>query len=241
MDFEKLLSELEAGNVDQVKQQLTAFKPTFEATVSELKAYEGKFAEAVTTRDKAKGRLKELSESIGIGLDELSWDKVKELLSSKKGDDASKAEIENLTKLLSAKEGEFNQRLQEAESKYSNTLIEGEIAKLGSTFDVVNDKAMSLVIQALKDGATIEEGAVVYRNQDGTIIRNNSGRPLTVSERMAEFKADTANAFLFKATNNGGGGSASGNGGGNYDGGKIPLDGDKQARLNAIKNKFLKG
>lgn len=239
MDFENIIKLIDEGKTDEVKASLNEFRPTFEATVSELKAYEGKFSEAVQTRDKAKARLKEFGEAIGINSDELSADKVRELLTNAKKDDASKAEIDNLTKLLQSKEAEYTQKTTEFDSRYKNMVIENEIAKLGAGSDVVNDKALGLVIQALKDGATIEEGSIVYRDANGATLRNGAGRPLTISERMAEFKADEANAFLFKATSNGGGGSAGNNGGGGNNG-KIPLDGDKQSRLNAITNKFLK-
>lgn len=215
MDFEKVTALLDEGKIDDVKNVLNEFKPQFQKTVDDLKAYEGKFNEAVQTRDKAKGKLKEISGVFGIDSDELTTDKLKELIKTAKADDASKAEIANLQKLLADKEAEYSDKLTQSEARFRDKLIEVEIAKLGAGNDVVNDRALQLVIESLKDGATIDNGNIVYRDANGTTIRNGSGQPLSISEKMAQFKADVNNSFLFKATSNGGGGTPTGGNGGN--------------------------
>lgn len=218
MDFENVLSLLNEGKTDEVKSALESFKPEFEKTVGDLKSFESRFVEAKDGRDKVKGRLKELSEALGVSVDDLNAERVKELVKGGKGDDVSKAEIENLTKLLQAKNDEFTTQLSKAESRYRDKVIEGDIAKLGLNANVVNDKALGLVIQALKEGATIEGDVIVYKEADGSISRNNVGQPITIAQKMAQFQNDPANAFLFKATSGGGGGSTgvgSGGQGGN--------------------------
>lgn len=215
MDFDKVTALLDEGKIDDVKTALNEFRPQFEKTVGDLKAYEGKFNEAVQTRDKAKGKLKDISGLFGIDSEELTTDKLKELLKTAKGDDASKAEIENLTKLIAQKENEYNSNLNDYKAKFTDKLIEVEIAKLGAGNDVVNDKALKLIIESLKDGATIDNGNIVYRDANGATLRNGSGQPLSIAEKMAQFKADQSNSFLFKATSNGGGGTPTGGNGGN--------------------------
>lgn len=237
MDFEKVVSLLDEGKIDDVKNVLNEFKPQFQKTVDDLKAYEGKFNEAVQTRDKAKGKLKDISGLFGIDSEELTTDKLKELLKTAKGDDASKAEIDNLTKLIAQKENEYTSRLNDYKAKFTDKLIEVEIAKLGAGNDVVNERALQLVIESLKNGATIDDGNIVYRDANGATLRNGTGQPLSIAEKMAQFKADQSNSFLFKATSNGGGGTPpSGNGG---NGSKtVKVDDDKQARINAINAKY---
>ena len=213
MDFENVLQSLADGKTDVVKDAIMAFKPQFEKTVGDLKAYEGKFNEAVQTRDKAKGKLKEISGVFGVDSEELTTDKLKELIKTAKGDDASKAEIANLQKMLSDKEAEYGDKLSQSEARFRDKIIEVEIAKLGAGNDVVNDKALKLIIESLKEGATIDNGDIVYRDANGATVRNGSGQPLSIAEKMAQFKADVSNSFLFKATASGGGGSQSNNGG----------------------------
>lgn len=215
MDFEKVVSLLDEGKIDDVKNVLNEFKPQFQKTVDDLKAYEGKFNEAVQTRDKAKERIKSISNGLGVEADDLTIDQIKEVFKLK-ADDYSKAEIANLQKLLADKEAEYSDKLTQSESRFRDKLIEVEIAKLGAGNDVVNDRALQLVIESLKDGATIDNGNIVYRDANGTTIRNsNTGQPLSIAEKMAQFKADVNNSFLFKATSNGGGGTPTGGNGGN--------------------------
>lgn len=232
MDFENVLQALADGKTDVVKDAIMAFKPQFEKTVGDLKAYEGKFNEAVQTRDKAKGKLKEISGVFGVDSEELTIDKLKELIKTAKGDDASKAEIANLQKMLSDKEAEFGDKLSQSEARFRDKLIEVEIAKLGAGNDVVNDKALKLIIESLKEGATIDNGDIVYRDANGATLRNGSGQPLSIAEKMAQFKADTSNSFLFKATSNGGGGSGNSNGGSGSQ--------NRSKMSHAEKGKFIK-
>jgi len=236
MDFDTLLANIEAGKIDDVKTALTEFKPQFEKTVSDLKSFESKFNDAVQTRDKAKQRLNEVAGVFGVGSDELTTDKLKEMIKTAKSDDASKAEIDNLTKLLQQKEGEFTQQLTDYESKFRDKMIEVEIAKLGANIDVVNDKALSLVIDSLKDGATLDNGTIVYKDASGATVRNASGQPMTIAERMAQFKSDANNSFLFKPTSTSGGGSTTSTG--TSTSGNISLDGDKASRMEAISRKY---
>lgn len=207
MDFGTLITALESGDIDKAKEIATSLKPTFDNTVNELKSFESKFNEAKDGRDKLKTRIKELSEATGLSAEDFVPDKLKELMKSGKNDETLKAEIANLSQMLQSKETEFNGKLNDAETRFTSTLIESEIAKLGAGSNVVNDKALGLVISALKAGAAMEDGKIVYKDANGLTLRNSSGGALSISEKMAEFSADASNAFLFKPTNQGGGGA----------------------------------
>ena len=238
MDFENVISLLNEGKTDEVKSALESFKPEFEKTVGDLRSFESRFNEAKDGRDKVKGRLKELSEALGVSVDDLSAERVKELVKGGKGDDVSKAEIEKLTKLLQAKDDEYTSKLTQSEARFRDKVIEGDIAKLGLNANVVNDKALGLVIQALKEGATIEGDVIVYKEADGSISRNSVGQPITIAQKMAQFQNDPANAFLFKATSGGGGGSTGGSSGGH--GGNRSLAGakTKEERIKIIESRI---
>lgn len=218
MDFDNIISLLDEGKVDEVKTAITQFKPQFEKTVSDLTAYEGRFNEAVQTRDKAKGKLKEISSVFGVEADELTPDKLKEMIKTAKGDDASKAEIANLQKLLESTQNEYNQKLTQSEAMFKDKLIEVEIAKLGVGKNLIDDKdAVDFALGYLKKGATLDDnGEIVYRDENGLVMRNPStGRPLSIGEKIERLRSEKT--FLFKATSNGGGGSQHSSGGGGID------------------------
>lgn len=206
MDFTQLIANLKAGDTEKALEIAEALAPEYEKTVSDLSSYESKFTDAVGTRDKAKAKVRAIVEALGLSEDEATPEKVKEVLKASRNDDAHKADIENLQKLIEQKDEEYAKALAEKDAQFSDKMLEIEIAKLGLTADVVNDKALTMVIDSLKAGAVLENGEIVYKDGDA-IARNSAGRPITVAEKMEQFKADASNAFLFKATAEGGGGS----------------------------------
>lgn len=215
MDFEKLISLIDAGEQDKAKEYVNTIKTQFSNNLTELQAYESKFNEAKDGRDKTKAKLKEIVDALGIDPESATADAVKELLKKGKSDDTSKAEIDNLAKMLKAKDDELISVKTNYESQLRDKIIENEIAKISLDSDVVNDRALKLVIDSLKDGALIEDGHIVYRNKESnTIMRDSSGNPLSIAAKMNEFKSDPNNAFLFKATTQQGGGTQQSSSGG---------------------------
>ncbi len=213
MNFEELLKLLENGNIDEAKKAVSSLKLKFDTNIAELKAMESRFNEAKEGRDKAKARLNELKGT--LGLEELTSDNVKELIKKGKNDESLKQEIENLTKMISAKDEELKSKLAEADKRYTDKIVEVEIAKLGTNANVVNDKALSILIEAIKEGATLDNGIIIYKDADGSTIRNSTGQPLSISEKINQFKADDTYSFLFKPTTNGGSGMQNSSGAGN--------------------------
>lgn len=213
MDFTTLLASLEAGDTDKATEIAKKLQPAYEQTVKDLKDYEEKFSGSISSRDKAKAKLREVAEALGLPEDNLSTETVKELIKVGKDGDKYKADVDNLTELLAQKDAEYKTSLEEKDRKYSDMLVENEIAKLGLTSDVVdNPRIRALVIDHLKEGAVIEDGVVVYKDGDVT-VRDGSGRPVSVAERMEAFKADAENVDFFKPTIDGGGGPKGNTGG----------------------------
>ena len=216
MDFENVLQSLADGKTDVVKDAIMAFKPQFEKTVGDLKAYEGKFNEAVQTRDKAKGKLKEISGVFGVDSEELTTDKLKELIKTAKGDDASKAEIANLQKMLEQSKEEFSEKLKNSETRFKDKLIETEIAKSGLLSVIGDDMhTIEVAMGLVKKGSVLDEnGSIIFLGADGLVQRDASGQPISVGGKVSEFLNSDIGRRLRNATSNGGGGSSASNGGG---------------------------
>lgn len=210
MDFGKILALLAEGKVDEAIALIKAGETDYKKTVDDLKDYEGKFKDAVETRDSAKAKVKSIVEALGLTVEDATPEKVKEALkANSKSDDSSKEEIGKLEKIIEELNTNHNTALAEKDKKFTDILIEKEIAKHGVGADVVNEKALGLLVASLKEGATLNEAGEVVYLDGNTTARNASGRPLSVKERMEEFRADDSNAFLFKSTSQGGGGSSS--------------------------------
>lgn len=207
MDFTTLIQQLEAGNTDEALQTAKALKPKFDKTVQDLNNAETKFTDAVTSRDKAKTKYKSLTDALGLSDEDATPEAVKDLINKGKTDETLKAEVDDLKRLLKENEDNHGQALAEKDKAFTDKLLEMDISKVGLTANVVNDKALEMVVGSLKSGATLENGEIVYKDQNGVIVKDATGQPITVGQKLEQFKADESNAFLFKATTNGGGGS----------------------------------
>lgn len=201
MSFEKLYQAI--GDNTAAMEVAKALETEMGGAVAQIKSFEAKFNEAKTGRDEAKAKLREIADTFGVDITELN----SETLKGKKGDDKSKAEIEALAKKMQELDSSYQSKLKESDERYTNKVIEYEIAKAGLAANVVNDKALSLVIESLKNGAVLDEGGIVYKDKDGSTMRTATGQPMSIADKMAQFQADTNNAFLFKATAQGGGGA----------------------------------
>ena len=207
MDFKALIASIKAGNIEEATAIAEALEPKFEASITELKEFDGKLTEAVSTRDKAKEKIKTLAGAIGITAEDLTPEKLKELTkANKNGDETHKAEIDNLTKLLEEKDALHKSSLEEKDNLFKDKLIEIEIAKISKTLGVAGGGALANFIDKVKNGATLEDGEIVFKESDGSIKRDGAGRPIGVVQRAEAIKADADNYYLFDPTNTGGGG-----------------------------------
>lgn len=220
MSFKELLAALESKDFDKAKDIATSLETDFNANVSEINKLEGKATEAIQTRDKSKARIRELATTLNLDVEDLTSEKIKEILeSSNKGGNSNediaaletkyKTQIDDLSKKFENTENEYKTKLADADKRYNDTLIDRELLKQGVGANVVNEKALSVITEMLKENAVIEDGNIIYRDKDGLNIRNDKGQPLTIAGKLEALQADESNAFLFKSTTQQGGGSQS--------------------------------
>lgn len=235
MTFEELLELIKADKKEDAVTAITTLKGEFDTKVKEITIWEGKFNEAKTGRDKAKARLKEVNDTLGIG-DDTTIEYVKKLVEKGKTDDTLKKEVENLQTILKTKEGEYVKTLSDKESQFKQKQVEWEISKAGVA-DAVNGVALNLVVSKAQEGASLEDGHIVYKNSDGTLKRNSKGDQLTPKDVIEALKADKEYSILFKSTAQGGGGANSGGGGG-YQGKSLADAKTKEEKKAIIKQRM---
>jgi len=208
MSFEQLFTQIESKDFDGAKATATALQGNFTETAKNLQTMEGRFNESVTKREKYKSSLSTVADALGMGVDDMTADSISELIKKGKNDDTYTAEIKSLKDKIDEMNTNYTGQLDEANQKFTSKMIENEIAKVGLTSNVVNDRALGTVVDSLKSGASINEnGVVVYLDENKATKLGTTGKPLTVADRMASFQGDTDNAYLFKPTSDGGGGA----------------------------------
>jgi len=201
--LKQLLAGSEAGLAEVLK--LESNYNTLSGEVSKLEA---KLNDAVSKRDKYKGFTKAVKTKLGIDEnEELTEETVNEKLNvilSKKDVDLTekervlKLEIQKMEEAVKNKDIELKTSISSVEKEIFETKLELELYKSATTISAVNDVAYKIIVDELKKGASIEEGKILFKNEDGTTARIN-GVQMTLADKVNSIKADEKLGFLFKA------------------------------------------
>lgn len=206
MSFTKLLTAIKEGKTEEATELAGGLETDFNANVGEITKLENKANEAIQGRDKTKTLLRSLAEEAGV--DSLTVNTLKEL-KSKRGDDSEleagyKTQIKELEGKLQTMEGDYTGKLSNLSATNNDLIIDRELSNMGVGKDAISDAAKGDIIKHLKNGVVIEEGKIVYNDENGNPIRNDSGRPIAVEDKIASLRTDRA--YLFKAQGKGGSG-----------------------------------
>lgn len=174
-----------------------------------------------------------------LGLEQVNGDSITEALSklkNTKGDDKLVNEINNLKSLLESANSEKESIVSEYESKIANNALTNNLRDLGVDALGINPMASKMMLDYLKEGATLDGDNIVYK-KDG-VTEYNGTNVLTPKDKLEAMKTDDNwKAFIKGDVNSGTGGRESNN---NNNVGK--LGGTKAEEEAYIEAKFnLKG
>lgn len=236
MDF-KELKELLGENSDAV-----SFVDTLETNttnnVERINALEKSLDDTKTTRDKYK-QGNSLVKSL-LGLEQINEDTLNDFLSNNKGktDETLSAELKNLKDMLEKTTTEKESIVSEYENKIGKMALDNEIALSGVGTLFQNEEMYKLGMGVIKQGATFENGEIVYKNEDGTTVYNGSS-PMNLKDKVESLRSNPSYSGLFKGQTQGrnGGGMSNQANGSNFQP-KSNMGGTKEERLQAIQEKF---
>lgn len=178
MSFEKLIGVL--GDNEEAKKIASELQVNFESLTREVNRLELVSNEAIEKRNKIKSVVKGT-----LGVDEITEESLKALISSSKGDDKSKAEIENLQRQIA----EIAKSKQDVELAYKQKIqsmnLEREIASLGIEDEVIPTKLDYLNFRVKSGLSFTEDGQPIFLNEDGSTKYVN-GKPMTLKDRYSE-------------------------------------------------------
>lgn len=216
--FEKLRG-LVSDNPEALKL-IDAAEQSATKNVQTINDLETTVAAVKQTRDQYKSG-NALVKSI-LGVDAVNEETIKEALKtlkgSGKGDEASKAEIENLQKLLKEAEDERTNLTQDYEGQLQSMALEQAIAGSGIAGSAANEEMFEILTTLVKTGATFEDSKVVYKNEDGSTIYGEDKQPLDIAGKVGQLKANPSYAGMFKVDVNPGTGTPAKAGGVNNPG-----------------------
>lgn len=209
------------GEIEKTQSELTQ-------TVNSL---EVKFSEARDGRDKVKSQLRFVKDKLGV--EELNEDTLAKAL-KQKGDDA---ELLNLKAQLEKTAKEKEEIESSYKGKLSNYVMKTELSKTGLAQDAYNSEMYQILEGLVLTGATYQDdGKITFKNEDGSTVYSDKGKPMSLEDKVALIKADPRYAPMFK------GGTTSGTGSGNKTGApsaaKLDLNAQKQDRVSTIKERY---
>jgi hypothetical protein len=208
--FEKLKAFV--GDNAEALELIKSLEETSTSNVDRINTLERQVSDVTETRDKFKIANTHIKDVLGLDVvNEELIDEALAKLKGGKGDEASLAEIANLKDLLTKSEGEKNQLTQSYEGKISTMALDNEIANSGIGANVLNEAMFGIVTGLIKQGASYNDGKIVYKNEDGSTVYGADKQPLTLSGKMESLKSDPSYAGLFKPVSNPGGGAPTGN------------------------------
>lgn len=187
--LKEFLAKLQAEKIDCT--ELQGFIEKYQKMEKEIQDVEKKLTITENEKKQITSQIDNVKKLFNV--DDL--EKLPEAIKTQNTDTQSK-ELKSLEKLLQVKESELVKQKQEYESKIFDKDMDLELFKRSATLNTINDEANLIAISHLKKGASFENGVVVYKNDDGTLVRKN-GLPLTIDDKIAELKSGSL-SFLFK-------------------------------------------
>lgn len=214
--FEKLREFV--GDNSEALKLIDTIEGTTSDNVQKINDLETKVAAVTETRDRYKSG-NALVKSI-LGVDTVNEETIKEAIKSlqgNKGDDQSKAEIDNLKGLLEAVKGEKDTLKSEYEGKLHSMALDNALANAGLGANVANEAMYKIVADIVREGAVFEDGQIRYKTSDGATVYGKDKTPLTLESKIEHLKSDPNYLNLFKADVAGGTGTPTTTGGNGAD------------------------
>ena len=182
----------ELANVENQVKVLSSEVGTLESKLNGTTTNASKLNE-ITSLFKAK---------LGLETDDINEDLINEKINALKGttknDESFKAELANLEKIIKDKELALQEKDKMFKDRELDFSLEREISKLTS-FEAVSPKANEILMREIKANAALEDGKLVFKNTDGTILRDGNGLPVDLNKRLSSLKESEDYSFCFKS------------------------------------------
>jgi hypothetical protein len=234
MSWEKLISL--AGSDETLVEFVNSQKTSSETLVTKVNTLETTNSGLLDDIKKFKQGNTLVKDS--LGLEVVNSDTLTEALNkikTAKGDDKLTAEIDNLKGLLEKANIDKDTLAKDYEGKLSNMALTNSLRDLGIGAMAINPLAEKMILDHLKDGASLDGDNIVYRNTDGSTAYNGTN-VLTPKDKLEQMKSsDDWKAFIKGDIKSGGDSRESNNGGSQS---SIKDAKNKQERTQAIKEKF---
>ena len=228
MTLQELLALLPEDKRDEADAFITKLNEKItklSGEVTELEKDTGeseKLADAIKKRDKAKAQLVVVREKLGLPedkkittelLDEHLQDSAKGDIEKDKTISTQKKDIESLEKTVHELKEDNQTITDEKDAIKEETVFNSAFDAKLPEIEAVSEYAKNIVKNLLKEGAVLESGDILYKNDDNSYIRVD-GEKMDIEAKLAKITADEKYSIYFKTKASGGSGSPNGGEGG---------------------------
>lgn len=171
--------------------------------------------DAIASRDDAKQKLKSIATGLGADVENVQ-DAIDAIKNKKAGnDDVKDKEIEALKNEITTLTSQLENTKTQSTQEMLKMALKNDVAVLLPKYKVKSN-ATQFVINAIEQQAHFENGAIIFKNQDGTTKRIN-GADATVETIMQEMQKKEIDAnesmfFNIEVQSSGAGGKGAGKG-----------------------------
>jgi len=215
------LKEILKGN-ESLLDEVSGYETTAKDNAKALQDKERDLKTAIDKRQDLKDLIRKTT-----GLSELSEDALSKLGS---GDEALRSEVATLQEKLGLVTQEFDGLTGKHKQEINGMKMTDMLRSMGIDGEVWNDQAFKAVSDKMLEGAEYDNGAFVYKGEDGATVFGAGGKALTVQERISQLKEDES-MYQFKPIQGGGGGQ----------GGKSPENIKQQTKMESDVSSVLSG
>jgi len=211
------------NDLEKLRAENEELKATISDNIERIGGLESSTAKAIEKKDRVLGLVRE-----NFGIAEVSEETLKGIAAG--GDETLKKENLLLQEKMQNLSKQFEQTQQTHKTEVDTMVLKDTLRGLGVADRTVNEVAFNELTNIVLSEAERDGANFIFRDNEGRTRFTESGKPMTVQDRIAEL-ATSDRSFLFKEPSGGGATTSAG--------AKNAPPTSGTGTVNYIKDKFL--
>lgn len=202
MSLEVIKSFAESSGDETILNAVKSVEESFKSNLDRISFLEKDMKKAVEKRDGLKNLV-----TSKLGVEDVSEETLDRFLSSTK---STSADSEKLTQMIEALKSEKDNIANQLTSTVNSYKIERMLSDIGGRNETQNARAYEILLSEISNGVNFDEnGNIFFKAKDGTTLRNEDGKPMTMEDRYNSIRESENFSFLFKEKKSKSGGGMS--------------------------------
>ena len=194
MSLEVVKKFAEESGSEELLSAVKGIETSQKANLDRISYLEKEFQGAIDKRNNQASLVKSK-----LGLEEISDEALSSFVENagKQGSsefEAEKRKLEDMVAMLQTEKEGLGERLTNTINMHK---IERGLNDLGASKEINGARAYDILLSEATQGASFEDGELIFKANDGTTLRNADGTPMSLADRYAQIKDSEELGFLF--------------------------------------------